>query len=249
MIDIHTHVLPGIDDGADGFDTALDLLEQAAASGVHTLVATPHCNIPGEFENYVSSDLEALFQRLDYEKDRNRIPIKLCRGMEVYATEELPDLLQQGRVWTLNGTTYFLTEFAFDEDPRFCRHILDSCISLGLRPVIAHPERYFFIQDDLQIAYTWCTHGCALQLNKGSILGRFGSGPKRAAMRLLDHGLIACVASDAHNPYHRTTHMTEVYQLLCSLYDEDYAELLLEENPARILRGDSLLGFEPLPFD
>ena len=195
MIDIHAHVLPGVDDGADGFDTALDLLEQAAASGVHTLVVTPHCNIPDEFENYVSPELEALFQRLKHEKDLHHIPVKLFRGMEVYATEELPDLLLKGRVWTLNGTTYFLTEFAFDEDPSFCCRILKTCITLGFRPVIAHPERYFFVQNDLQIAYAWCTHGCALQLNKGSILGRFGSGPQRTALRLLDHGLIACVAS------------------------------------------------------
>ena len=249
MIDIHSHILPGIDDGADGFDTALDLLDQAASSGVHTLVATPHCNIPGEFDNYVSPELEALFQRLEHEKDRHQIPIKLIRGMEIYATEELPELLQKRRVWTLNGTTYFLTEFAFDEDPLFCRHILAACIAAGFRPVIAHPERYFFVQDDLQIAYTWCTHGCSLQLNKGSILGRFGSGPQRTAMHLLDHGLVACIASDAHNPYRRSTHMAEVYQRVADLYDEDYAELLLEENPSRILRGATLLGFEPLPFD
>ena len=249
MIDIHSHILPNIDDGSDGFDTSLDLLEQAASSGVHTIVATPHCNIPGEFDNYLSPELEALFQRLEHEKDRHLIPIKICRGMEIYATDELPDLLQQGRVWTLNGTTYFLTEFAFDEDPAFCRHILEQCIDLGFHPVIAHPERYFFVQDDPHIAYQWCTHGCALQLNKGSVLGRFGTGPQRTALRLIDHGLAACVASDAHNPYRRSTHMTEVYDRLCTLYDEEYANLLLEENPSRILRGSSLLGFEPLPFD
>ena len=248
MIDIHSHVLPGVDDGSESMEMSLDMLAMAADSGVRTLVATPHCNIPWEFDNYRSPELEELFLSLQREAEREEIPIRLIRGMEVYATPELPELLREQRVWTLNGGRYFLTEFSFREDPDFCSDVLHRCRALGYRPVIAHPERYYFLQDDPQLAYEWCTAGYALQLNKGSILGRFGPEVRETAELLLRHGLAACVASDAHRPYERTTHMTETRNALSRDFGEDYARLLLEENPARILDGRELLGYEPIPF-
>lgn len=248
MIDIHSHVIPGIDDGSQSMDESLALLEMAAMSGVDTLVATPHCNVPDEFENYAGPEMERLFRMLEEERESAGIPIRLLRGMEVFATPELPELLREKRVWTLNDTRYFLMEFSFAEDPDFCRGILRRCRDLGYRPIIAHPERYFFVQDDPQLAYEWCVDGYGLQLNKGSILGRFGPEPQRTADLLLQHGLAACVASDAHNPEWRTTHFGEIQHFLSDYYGEDYCRLLLHENPARILDGRELLGYEPIPF-
>ena len=249
MIDIHTHVLPGIDDGSRSMDETLEMLLQAEESGVKVLVTTPHCNIPDEFDNYVSEDLDELWRRVESEARRVGNDLKICRGMEIFATEELPDLLESGRVWTLNGTKYFLTEFDFGEDPDFCRYILQRCRSRGFRPIIAHPERYYFLQRDPQIAYEWCTAGYGLQLNKGSLLGDFGRQAYHTAVMLVDHGLAACVASDAHSPWQRNTNMGEIRTYLTEEYGRDYARLLLEENPLRILTGKELLGYEPIPFD
>ena len=248
MIDIHTHVLPGVDDGAQDLSAALELLDQAVDSGVDVLVATPHCNIPEEYDNYVSPELLRRWDRLEAETRRQGIPIRLCKGMEIFATEELPRLLAEERVWTLNGTRYFLTEFSFGEDPDFCRYILRECRKLNYWPIIAHPERYYFLQDDPDIAYEWCTAGYGLQINKGSLLGRFGPREKRTGDLLLQHGLAACVASDAHSPRARTTDMQEVRQYLRRVYGDDYMRLLLEENPGRILKGQVLLGYQPQPF-
>lgn len=229
-------------------EDSLELLAMAADSGVQTLVATPHCNIPDEFENYVSPQLNELFTRLDREREEAGIPLLLCRGMEIFATPELPQLLRDGKVWTLNGSRYFLMEFAFREDPDFCRWVLRACAEQGFRPVIAHPERYYFVQDDPALAYEWCTMGYALQLNKGSVLGRFGPEVQWMADLLLQHGLAACIASDAHSPVQRSTHMAEVRSYLLDAYGETYTNLLLQENPARILSGRELLGLEPIPF-
>ena len=248
MIDIHTHVLPGVDDGAADLDEALALLAMAADSGVETVVTTPHCNIPDEFENYVCPELDALWLALGREAQRAGIPVRLCRGMEAFATEDLPDLLEQGRIWTLNGTRYFLMEFSFGEDPGFCFDVLHRCRKKGFLPVIAHPERYLFVQDEPSIAFEWCTLGYALQLNKGSLLGKFGRPAQLAAELITDHGLAACVASDAHSPLERTTHMEEIRRYLTDRWGGDYARLLLEENPARILTGKELLGYEPIPI-
>ncbi len=248
MIDIHSHVLPGVDDGSQSMEMSLEMLALAAESGVDILVTTPHCNIPGEFDNYVDEELCLLWDRLNEEKDRAGIPIEICRGMEIFATPELPELLEDKRVWTLNETDFFLMEFAFDEDPDFCWEILGQCEKLGYRPIIAHPERYYFLQDDLQLAYEFCVAGYGLQVNKGSLLGRFGPAPQRTAQLLMDHGLVACIASDAHRLEQRSTYMSEIRNFLRDVYGEDYMNLLLEENPARILRGDDLLGYEPISF-
>ena len=248
MIDIHTHVLPGIDDGSQSMDMSLEMLSLAAESGVDTLVTTPHCNIPGEYENYVDDELAQLWDILNEEKERLEIPIRLCKGMEIYATPELPELLQEKRLWTLNDTSYFLVEFAFDEDPDFCWFILRACEELGYQPIIAHPERYFFVQGDPELAYEWCTAGYGLQVNKGSLLGRFGDLPQRTAELLMDHGLVACVASDAHRPHRRSTYMGDIRRLLEQDYGESYCRLVLSENPARILNGEELLGYEPISF-
>ncbi len=249
MIDIHTHILPGIDDGADNMEMTLEMLSIAAMSGVTDIVATPHANIPGVYENYDSSDLQKLARDVLEAKNRARIPVRLHRGMEIYATDELPRLLSSGRVWTLGGTSCFLTEFSFAEDPQFCDAILKECSSLGFRPVIAHPERYYFVQEYPQIAYEWCIRGYALQINKGSLLGRFGRKEQDLAQLLISHGLAACVASDAHKHDRRSTYMREVELRLRQDVGESYTDVLLEKNPRRILSGERLLGYEPIPFD
>lgn len=248
MIDIHTHVLPGIDDGSSSKEESMEMLSMAEESGVKVLVTTPHCNIPDVFNNYVSEDLERLWRHVEAEAKRIGIGLKLCRGMEIFATEELPRLLESGRVWTLNGTQYFLVEFDFGEDPDFCRYILEKSRNRGFRPVVAHPERYACVQDDPAVAFEWCIRGYALQLNKGSLLGKFGREAQITAELLADHGLAACVASDAHSPYQRTTHMGQIRRFLTEQFGEAYARLLLEENPLRILTGQDLLGLEPIPF-
>lgn len=248
MTDVHAHILPGIDDGSEDMETSLELLSMAASSGVGTVVATPHCNIPGEFGNYASRELDYLFARLRARAEERRIPVKLCRGMEIFATEDMPALLKDGLVWTLNGTRYFLTEFAFDEDPDFCFGVLEDCRRAGFRPIVAHPERYFFVQDDPQIAFEMCTSGCGLQLNKGSLLGRFGPEVRELALALVDHGLAACIASDAHGVRGRTTDMSEIRRFLNDNFGDGCAKLLLSDNPSRILSGAELKGVEPIPF-
>lgn len=248
MIDIHTHVLPGIDDGSQSMDMSLEMLSIAAESGVDILVTTPHCNIPGEFENYADEELEQLWDILNETKDRMKIPIRLCKGMEIFATPDLPELLAEKQVWTLNETSYFLTEFAFDEDPDFCWEVLNACESQGFRPIIAHPERYYFVQNDPELAFEFCVAGFGLQVNKGSLLGSFGTASQRTAELLMEHGLVACIASDAHRPYRRSTYMGDIRQLLEQDYGESYCRLVMDENPARILSGDELLGYEPISF-
>lgn len=247
MIDIHSHIVPGVDDGSDSLDESIDMMLAAYGSGVTVMTATPHC-YPGLYENYADGLVAERYKALKREIARLDVPVKLVRGMECMADERLPEQIRSGLVWTLNGTSYLLMEFQFGEDPDFCAYMIGLLMEAGIHPVIAHPERYFFIQRNPEIAFDWCTGGCALQLNKGSVLGRFGQGPKRTAESLLRHGLAACLASDAHGAVHRTADMADARLYIERLFGEKYAKLLTAENPKRILQGRPLLGYRPIPY-
>ncbi|MDD6212482.1 MAG: hypothetical protein PUB22_04995 [Clostridiales bacterium] len=241
MIDLHTHILPDVDDGSGSLEESLWMAEMAAESGVRYLTATPHCNLPGRDSNYKSSYLSEVFKTLRKEIVRAEIPLKLVVGMEIFATEELPNLIKNGKVWTLNQGPYFLTEFAFDEDPGFCDYILEESVKTGCIPVIAHPERYYFVQDDPSIVEKWYRRGYGIQVNKGSLMGRFGRREELCAHHLMTNQLVSCVASDAHSPYHRTPGLREVYEMISEQYGQPMADIYCKTNPARILSGRKLI--------
>ena len=240
MIDIHTHILPGVDDGARDIEESVEMLRMAESSGVRCLAATPHCNIPGIFDNYISEELTEQFLALKRVAERLKISTTVLSGMEVFATPDLPWLLKNDRVFTLNRTRYFLTESSFDEEPEFCDYILKKCTELQYQPVIAHPERYDFVQDNPRIAEHWAAQGYVIQLNKGSILGRFGRSAKHTADILIRKNLVSCVASDAHSALRRTPHMEEIKEYLKEMYGTEYARMVLLENPRRILTGEKV---------
>ncbi len=247
MIDIHCHILPHVDDGSRNTEMSLNMIATAYDSGVRSMIATPHC-FPGLYDNYAEASLQQAWDRLYHAVHAAGIPMHLYQGMEIMAFDELPVLLQEGRVWTLNGTPYFLVEFNFNEDPDYCRRILSSCIAAGYQPVIAHPARYFFVQDDPSVVYEWYSMGCGIQLNKDSLLMRHGRMAYEIGNSLLRHRLVSCVASDAHEDRARTTDLDEVREYLINEYDEEYAYMLLEENPSRILRGQKLVGYTPISY-
>lgn len=237
MIDIHAHIMPGIDDGARTMREAIHMLKTAADKGVHTIAATAHCNLIELYENYYDENYVTLLNELKAEAAYEKIPINIVSGMEVYATEELPLLIKQGRVIGLNGTRYLLLEFGPARDPALMYFVIDELKSLGYVPIIAHPERYPYIHRALHMAKEWIKMGCLLQLNKGSLLGSFGREVKKTAMYMLKQNMVSVIASDAHSPIIRNTDMTAVYQLLSENFSEDLAHQLTEDNPYRIIQN------------
>lgn len=237
MIDIHAHILPGIDDGAVDLQASLEMAELAVASGVQYLVATPHCNIPDLYKNYRDENLIKAYLDIREAVEKAGIPLQIVPGMEIYATYDLPELLRDNKLIGLNGTKYLLIEFDFDEEPSFCRNILQECLNMGYIPVVAHPERYHFVQRHPEIAFEWYEAGCHLQVNKGSILGKFGRAARRVAHIFLEENVVCCIASDAHSSWSRTPHMGEIREYMEVRYGEAYARELLEDNPRKILQG------------
>ena len=230
MIDLHTHILPGLDDGSPDLETSVLMAAVAAESGVTHLVATPHSNQRGAFENYASPALQVRFDCLCTAVHEAGIPLELSLGMEIFGTGDVLQLLHDGRLLTLGGGRYLLIE-----------RLLDALLADGYWPVVAHPERYYGLQRMPNYLFDWANRGIVLQVNKGSLFGRFGRGAQALAAAMLERGLVGCVASDAHGPDVRTPDLAGAWDYLAERCSEELARCLLEDNPGRILRS------EPLP--
>ena len=241
MIDLHTHILPGLDDGSPDLETSVLMAAVAAESGVTHLVATPHSNQRGAFENYASPALQVRFDCLRAAVREAGIPLELSLGMEIFGTGDVLQLLHDGRLLTLGGGRYLLIEFGFHEDPLRIERLLDALLAAGYWPVVAHPERYYGLQRMPNYLFDWANRGIVLQVNKGSLFGRFGRGAQALAAAMLERGLVGCVASDAHGPDVRTPDLAGAWDYLAERYSAELARCLLEDNPGRILRS------EPLP--
>lgn len=249
MIDLHAHILPGIDDGSQSLEMSLEMARIAAVSGVRHMAATPHCNLPDNpYDNYDSPSLRRRLEDLRQALDRENIPLTLYAGGEVFADEELPRLLRNRRLIPLNDGKYLLVEFSFEEDIDFVFFILETILEEGYIPLVAHPERYGYVVRDHNLAYEWVRMGCCLQANRGSVLGRFGSKVQQTVWALLEHQLISCVASDCHRSEFRTPHMADVADALGEEFGRVCPQLLLEDNPRRILESRPVTGLRPYGF-
>lgn len=237
MVDIHAHIMPGIDDGARDWEDVYEMAAMAADSGVDTIVCTHHSNLPGLYDNFNSERLDRLFREVQERLAFGRFPLRVLRGMEIFATPDICDKIWKGQLLPVNRTNYFLVEFAFGESPEYMRDVLYDMLDQGMRPVIAHPERYDAIMENPFLLSGWEKKGVLSQINKSSVLGKFGREIEKTAHVLLENNLVTCIASDAHRPYARTTHMEEIRQFLIKYYSEEAAWKLLEENPRRIIEG------------
>ena len=245
MTDLHTHILPGLDDGARDLYDTLAMADLAVRSGTTDLIATPHCNLPYLYENYYNGAYQDAFEAAARAIEEEGIPLRLWPGMEVYCTADLPRLIEEGLVVPLNGSRYLLMEFDFGEDPAFAARMLGEVQALGLTPVVAHPERYEFVQQSPAVAARWQAAGCLLQVNKGSLLGRFGPQAQNTAWQLVRRRMAAAVASDAHSPRVRTPWMEDVRDLLAQEFSPRCARALLLDNPRKILKDEPITLVEP----
>ena len=240
MIDIHCHMIPGIDDGSPHIEASLEMAVMAVESGVDTLICTPHANQVGRFENFAGRQLQERFLHLRDIVQREGIPLDLYLGQEIYSGPDMGEKIQQRRLISLNHSGYYLIEFDFEEEAEMIEHYIETVFRCGGIPILAHPERYTCVQEQPGRIYYWMKGGVLTQVNKGSLFGRFGRDAYETVRILLDHGLVNCVATDAHSPYVRTTHMTEAREWLEKYYGMDQAHRLTMTAPERIITGQRL---------
>lgn len=238
MIDLHSHILPGMDDGARDTETALHMAVLAVRSGVGTMVVTPHCVSGG------AEQVRERLTRLRAAVEATGIPLRLYSGMEIFGSPNTAALLRSGELLTIHGSRYPLIEFAFESDGEEETEILHRVLQAGYIPLVAHPERYRYIQEDPDLVNLWARMGCRFQINRGSLLGRFGTAAMETAWALTYRGFATVVASDAHSAVQRTPWMRDVREQLERRISPE-AAWLLQENPRRILNDERLPDLAP----
>lgn len=242
-IDIHFHLLPGVDDGARNLDEALEMARLAQIDGVSRIIATPHPNYQtGIGGREVTSRLVEDFNRRLIEA--NITEIKVVPGVECYLEPELLERLERQQLFGLNKGRYVLIEFPTVTPPLNVEHLMFGLRVKGFIPIIAHPERYQYVQQDPEWLAKLVRLGCLSQLTAGAFWGRFGKRCQKSAEILLKTNLCHVIASDAHNVQVRPPGFQRALPEIERLAGSESLKRLLIEVPGRILAD---IYYEPEP--
>ncbi|MCZ6777870.1 MAG: hypothetical protein O7F16_02785 [Acidobacteria bacterium] len=245
MIDLHTHPIPGIDDGVRDEDEALELCRIAVREGITTLVATPHMRTD-LFPNDRDGILKGV-ERLRALLRREEIDLQIAPGAEVYLEPDLIDRMRAGHTLTLNdGGAYLLLELPARHLPAGVDDVIYRLRLAGVTPVIAHPERLLPLQEDPERFARLVELGALGQLTAGSLLGQFGSTALRISRLFLERGLVQVLASDAHNSANRAPLLREALAQAEALIGKEAAQRSVHDVPRAILAGEEIeVAMEP----
>lgn len=242
MIDIHSHILPGIDDGAKTEADSLAMAKKAVEEGIHTIIATPH-HKNGTFDNERESILtytnilNALFQD-------HHIPLTLLPGQETRINGDMIDDIQNGNILPLNDTKYIFVEFPSNHVPRYAKQMLFDIQVAGYTPIIAHPERNEELIEQPGKLYDFVKTGSLTQVTAGSILGKFGKTVQKFTHQILDANLTHFIASDVHNTTTRGFWMNGAYEEIKRTYGTDTYYMFIE-NGQLLVDGHNVNRYEP----
>lgn len=244
MLDFHNHLIPGVDDGVRDADGVYEALTAMRQNGVTTLIATPHfdgslTHMPDRFAARMEK-IDKGWETLAAIAAEKFPGLTVLRGAEVKLDTPDPDL-SDDRL-RLGGTPYALVEFARFTVPPESHRAVANLVARGWKPIIAHPERYLGIREMIGITDRWLEHGALLQVNCGSLVGKYGSVARDAALLLLKRGVVSFLASDFHGRSDPAIEACRSY--LRSINCDVQAELLLDVNPSRILENANP---EPVP--
>lgn len=231
FVDIHSHALFGVDDGAKTQQEMYAMLSAAYSDGVRHLCLTPHSH-PGYF-GYNQDKALRRFEELSSYVSGKYPDMHLYLGSELRFADQGQDWLEQGICRSLNGTEYVLTDFDYQEERGRIMKSLRRMLNAGYKPVLAHAERY--VQMDLKSVRELKESGVIIQVNAGNII-QCGPGAPWRAKRLISMGLADVVASDLHNARQKNT-LTKAYYKVCLYYGKKYADRIFYSNPLKLLQG------------
>ena len=245
MIDLHSHILPGIDDGAPTLAVSLEMARQAVADGITTMACTPHI-YPGLYQNTTSSIFAARDVLQAHLRDHD-IPLKLVTGADVHLVPGLLDDMRAGQIPTLHQTRYLLLEPSHHVAPPRFEESVFQLVAAGYTPVITHPERLTWIETHHDIFVSMISQGAWMQVTAGALTGVFGNRAKYWAERLVGEGHAHILASDAHSSKRRRPCLSEGLAVAERLLGPAEADRLVNQRPQSILDDICPNLVAPLP--
>jgi protein-tyrosine phosphatase len=242
MIDIHCHILPGVDDGAKSIEDSLLMAGEAAIEGIHTIIATPHLN--SQYNNRKELILTKVGELNQALKDA-KIDVTILPGQEPRIYGEILEDFEKDDIQTLNDSQYIFIEFPSNHVPRYTEKLLFDLQVKGLTPIIVHPERNSELIERPEILFRLVEKGALTQVTAASLCGYFGKKIKSFSMQLIESNLTHFIASDAHNISTRSYKMEEAFNLIDSKFGTDYV-YLFQENAELLIEGKNIIKEIPL---
>ena len=242
MVDIHSHILPGLDDGAQTLDMAVAMLRLAAESGTTDIVATPHANLEFTFD-------PGLIERKIAELRAAAGPSpRIHRGCDFHLTmENIDDALAHPTKYAINHKCYVLIEFSELLIPRTTQEIFERFQSAGLTPIVTHPERNALLHSRLDQLRSWVENGAMVQVTGQSLLGTFGRSAKSVAIELMNRDMVHFIASDAHDTAYRPPVLREAYKYVEKTWGDARAKTLFVSSPQAVIDGSPIALEYPDP--
>lgn len=237
MVDIHCHLLPGLDDGAKDMDEALAMCRVAQADGIGTIVATPHCR-NGTFHNNEKTILPVLDQ-LQEAVDKAGLTLRLLPGADLHIHPELITFLQHNPRLLLGGR-YFLLECPAQSIPPYTREFIFKSLLAGYVPIITHPERNTVLQRQDNLIEEWVRAGALIQITAMSVTGDFGHQVRDCAHKWVRSGLVHVIATDAHSAKRRPPVLSRTVKVLEESIGAEQTQSIIHDNPTKILKGESV---------
>jgi protein-tyrosine phosphatase len=245
MIDLHSHILPGIDDGATDLAMSLEMARMAVDDGIRTMACTPHI-YPGLYDNDAAG-IRSAIGKLQHELDTAGIGLRLVEGADVHLEPELGKGIREGRVPTLAGSRYLLLEPPHHVAPPRFEDSVFALMAEGVVPVITHPERLSWVEHDFAMFERLASRGVFMQVTAGALTGRFGKRPQYWAERFLGDGMTHLLATDTHHPRRRPPLLAEAREAAARLVGAEEATHLVETRPRGVIDNLSPDELPPLP--
>ncbi|MBQ8227976.1 MAG: hypothetical protein IJZ88_03085 [Clostridia bacterium] len=239
MIDLHSHILPEIDDGAQSLNEAVRLCALGRINHIKKIVATPHFNAIGDIDNFLKQRDDRL-SVLRRETEKNNINTKLYAGAEVFVDDDIFYSNNLKRL-TINNSKYLLVEFSFyGLKIKHVSDYLNEIFSMGVVPIVAHPERYEFFQNDYDAVNEFASRGVLFQLNAGSLASRDGREEFELAYEMAYKGIASFIATDAHSLAHRPNDIAEMLRQFPQDINPELMNKMLVINPQIVLSDDDM---------
>lgn len=246
VIDIHCHILPGIDDGADDWEQSIRMARLAADDGISGIVCTPHWSpaFPGNTRDAILPLVDEFRERLR----RENIKLDLFAGCEVVISFGLESMFESGELLTVNdGGAFALVETPYEIIPPNVERLFWMMQVKGITPIMAHPERNARLIRDPMILMKWVEAGVLVQITAGSLAGIFGGDVRDYALDLLRRRMVHFVASDAHNAGRRAPALSEAREIAASVIGPEEAARIFTLHPSCVMRGELPEVEDPLP--
>jgi len=242
VIDLHTHILPGVDDGAETLEDALAMARVAHDDGISTIVATPHRN-PWSYRAD-RADAERRLEDVRQACRANGIEIRLLLGGEAYIAPDLADQVRGGLALTINGGRFLLVEWPYDQYPGYSEQVIFDLQVRGIVPIVAHAERYRIVQRDPSYLARLIERGVLVQVTASSLLGEFGPEIQKVTETLVTCGLAHLIASDSHAVDRRPPVLSAARDRAAALIGEVRARAMVTDVPRHVI-DDELVELPP----